>query len=753
MNTATSPATKEMIISRGLESFISGSYSQATMYFEEILSDTPNDPDALHHLAGCQIQLQEFESALKTIQKVLNIESKNSLAWFRLGQIHYICKRYELAVDSFGKAIEIKPDFADAWFMGGQALIQNGAINDGMLALENALLLNSSSVIFNEIFAKHYIDHKRDVGTLVITGGIGDILLCLPFLLQNKDLHLKINVLTHFKGAKRIFDSLSIPVNKIAYYSNDAERLKLQPEIIGPREFYPCPKRWFLDINPFDSKIISLDSARPTIGVQLGGSAISIDMQSKIGLPKKSLPVSLLQNILSINAFNVILFGSKEEIESYGLLENKHLHHASYQNIDESLSLVSLCDCFVGSDSAIKSITAMLQIPTFVWMGDYQDPYRDTNFIDPFAKKNVFEIFRYRDITQDEAVGTKKTFKFFNNIGLIESIPNLPLKEDVKKIDLEINNILNHENQNQFISSRGLLKSCNSHNRKPISSNAHIDDDLLREHKNGGSIYICTDALLNFSINYLPKITETFTLLSGDSDIRVDSSMLNVPQIKSILSHPKLRQWYAQNLDVDHAKIQPLPIGMDYHTMHEKPNFCGPGIQSALSQEQDLLEVINTSKNFKERKFLGYCNWSNSINNHDRALCIERIQKELCYFEHASIPRIETWKNQANHMFVISPEGIGMDCHRTWEALLLGCVPVVKKNNHNLFKNLPVWEVNDWSEFNATNILEKIQYFCELEFDYSALFLSYWSSLSGSSSKFDLKRAKITGYRELIVDN
>jgi hypothetical protein len=190
---------------------------------------------------------------------------------------------------------------------------------------------------------------------------------------------------------------------------------------------------------------------------------------------------------------------------------------------------------------------------------------------------------------------------------------------------------------------------------------------------------------------------------------------------------------------------------MDYHTMNEKSDFWGPGIQSPLSQELDLLSIINSSKNFKDRKFLGYCNWSNSINSRDRALCIERIQKELCYFERAAIPRIETWKNQANHMFVISPEGIGMDCHRTWEALLLGCVPVVKKNNHNLFQNLPVWEVNDWSEFNAANILEKIQYFCGVEFDYSELFIEFWHKKL-DKNQFFLKNkiSKITSYKEMM---
>lgn len=43
MNTATSPATKEMTISKGLESFINGSYCEASDYFEKILTSTPTD--------------------------------------------------------------------------------------------------------------------------------------------------------------------------------------------------------------------------------------------------------------------------------------------------------------------------------------------------------------------------------------------------------------------------------------------------------------------------------------------------------------------------------------------------------------------------------------------------------------------------------------------------------------------------------------------------------------------------------------
>ena len=47
--------------------------------------------------------------------------------------------------------------------------------------------------------------------------------------------------------------------------------------------------------------------------------------------------------------------------------------------------------------------------------------------------------------------------------------------------------------------------------------------------------------------------------------------------------------------------------------------------------------------------------------------------------------------------FVISPPGNGPDCHRTWEAMYLGAIPIVKKNFWPFqHKNLPVIQLDEW---------------------------------------------------------
>lgn len=49
--------------------------------------------------------------------------------------------------------------------------------------------------------------------------------------------------------------------------------------------------------------------------------------------------------------------------------------------------------------------------------------------------------------------------------------------------------------------------------------------------------------------------------------------------------------------------------------------------------------------------------------------------------------------------FVISPPGNGPDCHRTWEAMYLGAIPIVKKSSWPFqHKELPVIQISDWDQ-------------------------------------------------------
>jgi hypothetical protein len=310
------------------------------------------------------------------------------------------------------------------------------------------------------------------------------------------------------------------------------------------------------------------------------------------------------------------------------------------------------------------------------------------------------------------------------------------------------------EQINYFISSRGFLKSSTIHSEKPRSSSAEIDFNITPSSKHLESIYICTDALENFILHHLDSINFKFILISGDSDIPVNSELLERQLFIVLLNSQNLVHWYAQNLIVQHEKISQLPIGMDYHTMWERPGVWGLKQQSSLGQERSLIEVLSRSASLEDRSFTGYCNWHFALHRGDREICLNSIQKEFCFFESQAVPRLTTWQRQSDCAFVISPEGAGIDCHRTWEAILLGCVPIIKKSSFSkIFDDLPVIQLDDWAECNSKNIKNRYFDLIQKKFDFSILFLAYWDNLFRGKKPFrvDLKTQK--EFKNLICVN
>jgi len=87
---------------------------------------------------------------------------------------------------------------------------------------------------------------------------------------------------------------------------------------------------------------------------------------------------------------------------------------------------------------------------------------------------------------------------------------------------------------------------------------------------------------------------------------------------------------------------------------------------------------------------------------------------------------IEHYKKVANYKFLVSPEGNGIDCHRHYEALLCGCIPIVERNKliEEKYKNMPVLYTTDYSEINAEYLNKKYNEMLEKKYDFSSLFLS-----------------------------
>jgi hypothetical protein len=244
-----------------------------------------------------------------------------------------------------------------------------------------------------------------------------------------------------------------------------------------------------------------------------------------------------------------------------------------------------------------------------------------------------------------------------------------------------------------YVSSYNFIYICDHHIDNPKSESTDIP--LTYPKSDGETIYINTTAIPNFITNYLPNIKYKFVLVSGDTDAGIPDDYVN--ETKIILDNPLLLKWYAQNCVLITDKLKQLPIGLDLHTLTKNP-LWGP-LQKVSEQIDDIkmIQKINITK--KNKCYSNFHFQMDTKFGYDRIDAKNKIPIELIYYEPTKVPRIDSWKKMIEYKYVISPLGNGLDCHRTWEAIILGCIPIVKKSRLDpMYEGLPVLIVNDWSD-------------------------------------------------------
>jgi hypothetical protein len=286
--------------------------------------------------------------------------------------------------------------------------------------------------------------------------------------------------------------------------------------------------------------------------------------------------------------------------------------------------------------------------------------------------------------------------------------------------------ISTEENNCTYIASRGFAKSCDIKTNNFNSSSSYKDDIMvvLPDAKSNSTVYFCNTAIKYDFMTIFNAIREPVVLVTGDSDDTMDESFFG-PIIAYIESN-KIVKWYCQNCTYDHPKIIRMPIGLDYHSTQDIRNMH----ITPVDHDNMLKDIANHAKPMHNRIIACYSNFHFEINRHpDRQDAVNKIPSHLVFYESSRTERITSYKNQSQFAFVLSPHGAGLDCHRTWEALILGCIPIVKKSGLDpLYEALPVLIVNDWTEINRELLMETLEKFKNMTFNYERLTLEYWKS-------------------------
>jgi hypothetical protein len=182
----------------------------------------------------------------------------------------------------------------------------------------------------------------------------------------------------------------------------------------------------------------------------------------------------------------------------------------------------------------------------------------------------------------------------------------------------------------------------------------------------------------------------------------------DVIPIKCIMDiQSRVRRIFCVNWLGDRQIAEPIPIGIENANWNMNGKLqdwidCYPAnLGRLLTVERPVtcFQSFNVQTNPEMRKevmpiFAGI---------EDAVTCEKRISRARfrSYLRHSK--------------FVISPPGNGPDCHRTWEAMYAGAVPVVLKKAWPFgHLNLPVLIVNEWCEAaelirsNSKNLYDEI---------------------------------------------
>lgn len=157
-----------------------------------------------------------------------------------------------------------------------------------------------------------------------------------------------------------------------------------------------------------------------------------------------------------------------------------------------------------------------------------------------------------------------------------------------------------------------------------------------------------------------------------------------------------VKRWFSNNVSTSNPRVTAVPIGLRTSPDGE--------VLLRKAMEKGRLPVRN----------LVYMNFLRNIprNPNPREGMYEQFGGKDWItteggFDHVSMTQF--YDQMLSHPFVLSPPGAGPDCHRHWEAILLGSIPIVLKSPvTKILDGLPCLQVDNWDEVTPERLNEEL---------------------------------------------
>jgi len=177
--------------------------------------------------------------------------------------------------------------------------------------------------------------------------------------------------------------------------------------------------------------------------------------------------------------------------------------------------------------------------------------------------------------------------------------------------------------------------------------------------------------------------------------------------------------WFSENADIQEPNVTPIPMGVEnehtYKITTAKLQAMTELNGSDIPKENKLLLCFNRGTNREQRnsayEIFKDCSWVTCQEGFNNV----RLVKP--YFD-----------QMIRHQFILSPDGNGFDCIRTWEALYMGCIPIVNRHVFTEYfaQYLPIIVVDNYEEISMDWLMDKMHNMKLVPYNYEMLKISYW---------------------------
>lgn len=234
-----------------------------------------------------------------------------------------------------------------------------------------------------------------------------------------------------------------------------------------------------------------------------------------------------------------------------------------------------------------------------------------------------------------------------------------------------------------------------------------------------GSIIFCESELLeDLNTEVLSQIHFPVVLILGNSDRNIDRGLIDGIHLVDGSAI------FAQNLVVEIPSVTPLPIGLENRWRAKNGTVLPFLIQRRIKRTRrtEVLWGFSVSTNPEVRS--------------KAALALLKTKRaRLLGAVNPARHRLEL----SGSKFVASPPGNGIDTHRTWEAMYLGCIPILLDGYLSRYLesiNLPVWVVNSYDELIDLSEADLNQKYQEIirNSNLQGLDFKFWESRINSKS-------------------